>query len=212
MKQIKTLKISIDNITKRYNDQIILSDFSYHFYSKGFYLLLGESGCGKTTLLNILSGMTPFDNGKVSIDGQEFNRIVNWEKIRKTVGYVTQDTVLIDYLTIGEQLELSGIEKTSIVKMLSLFGLDKYYNRYPSQLSGGEKQRIAVVQAILYGKKILLLDEPTASLDENSKITVFKMLKQVSKYVLVICASHDNCAKEYANHVICFDEIKKNRK
>ncbi len=209
MKQTKMPKISIENITKKYNEQRILSNFSYNFDSNGFYLLLGESGCGKTTFLNILSGMTHFDNGRVIIDEQEFKHIVNWDKIKDIVGYVTQDTVLIDYLTVGEQLEMSNVDKNSIKEKLSLFGLNTHYNRYPTQLSGGERQRIAVIQAILYDKKILLLDEPTASLDEDSKISVFKTLQQVSKYMLVICASHDNCAKEYANEIICFDELEK---
>lgn len=206
--ETKSIAININNITKQYDNQIILSDFSYHFYSQGFYLLLGESGCGKTTLLNILSGMTPFENGNVTIAGQEFNNTVKWESIREIIGYVTQDTVLIDYLTVGEQLEISGAQKTDILNILSLFNLDKYYDYYPAQLSGGEKQRIAISQAILHGKQILLLDEPTASLDENNKIAVFKMLKQISESILVICASHDNCAKEYANHIICFNERK----
>lgn len=205
MKQTKTMQISVGNISKHYGDQTIFSNFSYHFESEGFYLLFGESGCGKTTLLNILSGMTSFDAGSVQIFGQKFENMINWDDIRDIVGYVTQDTLLIDYLTIGEQLELSGFCKEAIINKLALFGLDNYYNCYPDKLSGGERQRIAVIQAILYGKQILLLDEPTASLDEKNKLAVFETLKQVSNSILVICASHDNCAKEYADNIIYFD-------
>ncbi len=208
MKQIKTLRININNLSKQYGEQSVFSDFSYSFESEGFYLLFGESGCGKTTLLNILSGMTSFDGGRVQIFSQKFEGTVNWDDIRDITGYVTQDTVLIDYLSVGEQLELSGADNEVIINTLALFGLERYYNCYPNQLSGGERQRIAVIQAILWGKQILLLDEPTASLDENNKLTVFETLKKVSESILVICASHDACAKEYADNIIYFDKEK----
>lgn len=201
----KSLKIQINGINKSYGKQEILSDFSYSFANTGFYLLLGESGCGKTTLLNILSGMTDFYGGTIAIGTEVFGEHVLWERVREQIGYVTQDSVFIDYLTVGEQLQLSGADEESIVRFLSVFGLSDKFSSYPDELSGGEKQRIAVIGALLYGKSILLLDEPTASLDGENKISVFEMLKKVSENVLVICASHDECASEYADCVLSFD-------
>lgn len=204
MKQTEKMQVRIQNLYKSFERQQVFSDFSYSFAFQGFYLLFGESGCGKTTLLNILSGMTDFNSGSVFIAGELFENAVDWDKISGITGYITQDTVLIDYLTVGEQLELTGADKGSVLSTLASFDMEKHYDRYPASLSGGERQRVAIVQALLQQKKILLLDEPTASLDKENKTSVFKALKSVSKNMLVICSSHDAAAKEYADNVIDF--------
>lgn len=201
----KSLKIQINGINKSYGKQDILSDFSYSFENTGFYLLLGESGCGKTTLLNILSGMTDFYGGTIAFGKEVFAENVPWERVREQIGYVTQDSVFIDYLTVGEQLQLSGVDRDGIIRLMSNFGLADKYSSYPDELSGGERQRLAVIGALLYGKSILLLDEPTASLDGENKLSVFEMLRSVSENILVICASHDECAPEYADYVLSLD-------
>lgn len=207
MKKTKEAAINVNNICKNYGEQKVFSDFSYSFASKGFYLLLGESGCGKTTLLNILCGMTSFDKGNINFYGQTFENTVVWDNINNLVGYVTQDTVLIDYLTIGEQLEMSGKDKNTILSTLASFGIDQYYERFPAQLSGGERQRIAIAQALLYHKHILLLDEPTASLDEVNKKIIFEALKQISENLLVVCSSHDHSAVDFADNIIDFGNL-----
>lgn len=202
--------IKLTTLNKNYGQQQVFSNFSYSFSENGLYLLFGESGCGKTTLLNIICGMTSFDSGKVQIAGQHFYKNVEWKKINNIIGYVTQNTVLIDYLTIGEQLELTGATKDEIILKLSDVNMDEYIDRYPFQLSGGEKQRIAIIQAVLQNKKILLLDEPTASLDFENKTVVFQLLKNISKDILILCSSHDEVAKDYANYIIDFNHLELN--
>lgn len=204
---MKPILVNLQKITKQYGSRIILNQFSYAFGGTGFYLLFGESGCGKTTLLNILSGMTGFEDGSVSIAGLEFRQSVDWDQVRALVGYVTQNSFFIDYLTVGEQLGLTGCEKEEIPALLARFNLAEYEHRYPDQLSGGEKQRLSIVQALLQHKKILLLDEPTASLDEENKLLVFEALSMASEQILVICSSHDEAAKRYADFVIDFTEL-----
>lgn len=204
---MKPILVNLQKITKQYGSRIILNQFSYAFGGTGFYLLFGESGCGKTTLLNILSGMTGFEGGSVTIAGLEFRQSVDWDQVRALVGYVTQNSFFIDYLTVGEQLELTGCEKKEIPALLARFNLAEYEHRYPDQLSGGEKQRLSIVQALLQHKKILLLDEPTASLDEENKLLVFEALSMASEQILVICSSHDEAAKRYADFVIDFTEL-----
>lgn len=205
---VKTM-IKVLNLHKKFGEQKIFSGFSYTFASKGFYLLLGESGCGKTTLLNILSGMCSFDYGEICITDKSFSHSVEWNDVKSIIGFVTQNTVLLDYLTIGEQLELLGIEKHEILLKLDYFNLKDCFSKYPYQLSGGEKQRIAIIRALLQEKKILLLDEPTASLDAENKIMVFELLEKISKDILIICSSHDEVSKDYAKDVIEFDSLNK---
>lgn len=207
---MKRVLVNLDKIVKQYGSRKILNDFSYSFYENGFYLLFGESGCGKTTLLNILAGMTEFESGCISITNKQFHKCVDWNQICDLVGYVTQNSFFIDYLTIGEQLELTGCEKSDIPIFLAKFNMLEYEHKYPRQLSGGEKQRLSIVQALLQNKKILLLDEPTASLDEENKLLVFNALSTVSKKVLVICSSHDDCAKRYADSIIDFTKLNEN--
>lgn len=204
---METVLINLQGISKQYGSRKIMDEFSYEFLETGFYLLFGESGCGKTTLLNILSGMTGFDGGTVSIGAHTFEGIVEWDQIRSLVGYVTQNCFFIDYLTVGEQLELTGCERSRIPTVLEKFNLSGCERRYPSQLSGGEKQRLSIVQALLQNKKILLLDEPTASLDEENKFIVWDTLSMVSREILVICSSHDEAAKSYAGSVIDFTRL-----
>lgn len=206
---MKRMLVNLQAISKQYDSRKILDKFSYTFCDTGFYLLFGESGCGKTTLLNILSGMTEFEDGHISIAGKDFHTSVQWDQIRDIVGYVTQNSFFIDYLTIGEQLELTGCKKADISILLARFKLEEYEQKYPSQLSGGEKQRLSIVQALLQNKKILLLDEPTASLDEENKRLVFETLSMVSRQILVICSSHDESAKRYADSIIEFTELDK---
>lgn len=195
------MMIRLNHINKKFGDQIIFDDFSYEF-NNGLYVLFGESGCGKTTLLNIICGIENFDSGAITIDDITYEKQVNWENIKSKVGYMTQDSYWIDYLTIGEQLELLGNSKEEIIECLNSFGLEELYDRYFSELSGGQKQRVFLIQFLLQKKNIILLDEPTASLDGVSKKAVFEMLNSIKENCLVICSSHDKDLIEYSNQAI----------
>ena len=201
------MKLTIDRLTKRFGTQTVFENFCCAFPDNGFYLLLGESGCGKSTLLNILSGMIDFDGGTITVDGEAYTGQVDWDAISQTVAYMTQDAYWIDYLTIGEQLELTGSTEDEIRACLRRFGLQNYYSRYFNTLSGGQKQRAMIAQAILQHKRILLLDEPTASLDEENKHMVFQALQELRDQVLILCSSHDEAAREYCTAVLDFTNL-----
>lgn len=200
--------ISCKHITKTFGEQIVLSDFSYEFANSGFYLLYGESGSGKTTFLNILAGFLPFEIGQVEWGDHTFEGQIDHDAVADACDYITQDTFFVDFLTVADNLHLICEDKAKITELLQRFGLADKGGQMPDTLSGGEKQRLAIIRAILSGKQVLFLDEPTAALDEANKTEVFKLLAQLSGKMLILCSSHDGLAREYANHVIEFTKVK----
>lgn len=198
--------ICCENISKSFGTQTVLQNFTYKFNNNGFYLLLGESGSGKTTLLNILAGLIPFDAGMIYKDNLCFDSQVNMPFSENNVEYITQDSYFVSFLTVFDNLRLISRNENLIYDTLNRFGLSDKANRFPETLSGGEKQRLALVRAVLKNKKVILLDEPTASLDENNKIAVFQLLSKMKQETLVICATHDKQAVGYADEIINFSK------
>lgn len=194
-------------ISKKYAQEKVISNFSYSFPETGFILLFGESGCGKTTLLNILAGVTSFDEGEIIFKNEIYKNRVDWKRLSSIMGYITQDTHFIDYLTVLDNLKLSSMNDEAIMHLLNKFGLEDIKDNYPNTLSGGEKQRIAIIQALLGEKNILLLDEPTASLDRENKIIIFKMLGELKSNKLIICSSHDEEIRAYVDEIIDFNNL-----
>ncbi|GFZ29527.1 hypothetical protein CSC2_00530 [Clostridium zeae] len=199
--------IHCKTICKKYGQEKVLDSFSYTFKENGFVLLYGESGCGKTTLLNILAGMTIFDEGEIIFKKNKYENKVDYNKISNDIGYITQDTHFIDYLTVFDNLRLCSTDDEYIMEFLKKFGLVDIKDNYPITLSGGEKQRIAIIQALLGEKDILLLDEPTASLDRENKLLIFNILNELKNSKLIICSSHDYEAKVYADEIIDFNNL-----
>lgn len=196
--------ISCFGLSKTYGEQPVLRDFSFDFPDTGFFLLLGESGSGKTTFLNILSGMIPFDRGIVSVDGRSYRGQADAAALADRLDYITQDSYFADFLTVTDNLRLVRDEPETIRALLTRYGLDKTETQLPPTLSGGEKQRLAILRAILDGKDILLLDEPTAALDGEKKRTVLELLSSLKDQALILCATHDRQAIPYADQIITF--------
>lgn len=194
-----------ENISKYYGENRVLENFSYIFPEKGLVLLYGESGSGKTTLLNILSGVLNFNQGIIHFQAEEHIEYINSASVDMCVAYITQDVHFIDYLTIMDNLRLSCISDEVIEEKLKLFEMIEFKDAFPTTLSGGEKQRIAILQAILSGKHVILLDEPTASLDLENKHRVFQLLNKMKTDVLIVCSSHDIEAHKYADDIIDFN-------
>lgn len=197
--------ISCKNIRKTFGTQVVFESFSHEFKDTGFYLLFGESGSGKTTFLNILSGFLPFEDGSITIGGKEFKQQVDRSETEES-DYITQDAFFVDFLTVSDNLRMVLNEDQKINEVLKQFGLEEKAGQYPATLSGGEKQRLAIARSLLRGKKILFLDEPTASLDEENKRAVFQMLSGIKEEVLILCSSHDAEAREYADEILCFEK------
>ncbi len=153
------MKISIKNLNKVYGNDKIFDNFSIEFYDDKVNCIVGESGCGKTTLLNIIAGLVQFENC-------EINGIT-----KKDISYVFQEDRLIPWLTIKENLEIALKQYSEkdelnkrVYKVLNLVGIDGIEDKYPHELSGGMKQRINIARAFGKPSKIILMDEPFKSL------------------------------------------------
>ena len=191
-------------LTQHYGKSLVIDRFSGAFRDSGLVLLLGESGSGKTTFLNILAGFVPFSEGGICWDGKTYQGRVTQED-PAPFDYITQDPVFVDHLSVTDNLRILGGGKR-ILPLLRRFGLAERKDAFPPTLSGGEKQRLAIICSLLKGKKVLLLDEPTAALDPVNKKEVFDTLAALKNEVLIICATHDQAAVEYADAIVHFSK------
>lgn len=179
-------------------------------------IILGSSGAGKSTVLNILGGMDTNDEGKVIIDGNDISNY-NAKQLttyrREDVGFVFQFYNLVSNLTAKENVELaSEIVKDAEdpVQVLKDVGLEKRINNFPAQLSGGEQQRVAIARAVAKNPKILLCDEPTGALDYNTGKQVLQILQDMSrkKNATVIIVTHNAAIAPIADRVIHMHDAK----
>ena len=188
-----------------------LKDVSLSFGDKGLIFLLGKSGCGKTTLLNILGGLDSCSSGEMLYDGNAVlsdERALN-EYRSNHIGFVFQEYNLIEEFTVEQNINISlsmqngndGIE--SVRNTLKDVGLKGFEKKYPSELSGGQKQRVAIARALLKQSKIILADEPTGNLDSETGADIFDLLKAQSKDKLIIVVTHDReSAEKYGDRII----------
>lgn len=206
--------IELRNVSKKYNDRYVLKNISVSFPRYGLVIINGSSGCGKTTLLNILSTLLDFE-GEILFDGKQYSRLTNNEKetIRsQKLGFVFQDYKLFEFETVKENISLSlditfGDKKKKkekrIKDLLKIVNLTHKETSIVSHLSGGEKQRVAIARAIANSPSILLADEPTGNLDAYNTDVVMGLLSKISASSLVIMVSHDQeITNKYADEII----------
>ena len=207
--------ITIKKISKSFSNNkkiIVLKKINYSFLRGKVYSIVGPSGSGKSTLLNILSMIDKPTSGSLLIDNKEinFSKTVNNDKIRaKKIGIIYQQNNLLQDFTALENVYLASLaliddKKISIDKAKSVIkkmGLSNREDHYPSELSGGEIQRIAIARALINEPEILLADEPTGSLDQSTAKDVFKILHSLkNKNRLIIYATHN---RFFANMADC---------
>ena len=206
--------IEMQHSYKRYHmgDSVIEANRDVNFsIEKGeLAIILGSSGAGKSTVLNILGGMDTNDEGKVLIDGRDIAGYSETERItyrRNDVGFVFQFYNLIQNLTARENVELaSEIVKDALdpARVLADVGLEQRMNNFPAQLSGGEQQRVAIARAVAKNPKILLCDEPTGALDYRTGKQVLQILQDMSrvKGATVVIVTHNAAIAPIADRVI----------
>ena len=192
----------------------VLRDINFEVEDGEFVILNGASGSGKTTLLTILGGLLSQTSGSILYQGQSlFNKQTSNTELRlKDIGFIFQSSHLVPYLSVLDQLILVGKEtgisskeaKDRAISLLKSIGLKERLKSYPHMLSGGEKQRVAIMRALMNHPKIILADEPTASLDAQRAQDVVHMIKQQTKehQMIGIMITHDESLFKYADRII----------
>ena len=190
--------LELRNINKSYitkNERVnVLKNINFTFPDKGLFVLMGSSGCGKSSLLNILTGLDSKYEGKVLYNNENIKDI--YDNYRNEISYMTQSFNLFDNLTVFENINLSlkllgKSDKTKVETILKDFEIYDLANKKCNTLSGGEKARVSIARAVIKNPKIIFCDEPTGNLDDKTSKLVWTMLKKISETVLVIIASHD---------------------
>ena len=195
--------ISFENVTKTYKSETIaLRDLSVEIEKGEFVFIVGPSGSGKTTFIRLLLREEPPDRGKIWVAGREIGTLNQWRipYLRRNIGCVFQDFRLLPNKTVFENvafaLEVIGRPKHVIAKqvpqVLDLVGLAKKRDNLPTELSGGEQQRVAVARAFVNRPLILLADEPTGNLDPNTSQGIMRLLDRINRTgTTVLVATHD---------------------
>ena len=191
-----------------------LDNFSYSFLNHGLVGIYGDSGCGKTTLLNLIGGIDTLTSGDILIDNKSLTKFKNKELDayrNQEIGFIFQDDNLIDNLNVFENVSLAlSLRKINrkrreelVSESLKEVGILDKEKKYPSELSGGEKQRVTIARALIKKPRIILGDEPTGSLDKENSFEIMKILKELSKKYLVIVVSHDeNLLNEFSDEIV----------
>ena len=196
------MTITFKNVTKKYGDKAVLSDINLSIESHEFFVLAGSSGGGKTTLLKMVNRLIEPNKVQFLIDDQDIQTI-NLRDLRLQIGYVLQQIALFPNMTVLENIgiipTMKGWSKREtrerVLELLPLVGLDaeKYLNRYPHELSGGEAQRIGILRAIACKPKIILMDEPFSALDPISRKQLQELVKDLQKTLKIttVFVTHD---------------------
>lgn len=187
-----------------------LHDASFEINEGEFCVIVGPSGAGKTTILNILGGMDRLSSGTVCLDGKDISKYSNKELTtyrRYDIGFVFQFYNLVQNLTAVENVELASQickEPLDPMTVIEQVGLKERANNFPAQMSGGEQQRVAIARAIAKNPKLLLCDEPTGALDYNTGKQVLKLLQDTCRNngITVVVITHNSALKAMADRVI----------
>ena len=210
--------LKLKGITKDYavGDETVhaLKGIDLEFRKSEFVAVLGHSGCGKTTLLNIIGGLDQYTSGDLIINGRSTKEYSDrdWDTYRNhSIGFVFQSYNLIPHQTVLANVELaltlSGVSKTErrerAIKALEQVGLGDQLGKKPNQMSGGQMQRVAIARALVNDPDILLADEPTGALDSETSVQIMEILKEISRDKLIIMVTHNpELADSYASRII----------
>lgn|SRR5699024_6169244 len=215
--------LQIEKVSKTYHskgiDYPVLKEISATIHDGEFVAIMGPSGSGKTTLLNVISGFISADGGKVILDGQDIltgeeNELA--EIRQHKLGFVFQDFMLLNGLTIRENIFLpqiiAGKPKSQMEQnthtLLEVFGIEEIAEKYPAEVSGGQKQRASIARALSNNPSIILADEPTGNLDSKSSTAVIEAFLNAKEKIgaTIFMVTHDAFAASYADKVIALKD------
>lgn len=212
----------IKDLTVSYDKKNILEKFNLVVKNKELVVLLGPSGCGKSTLLSAISGLVKPKQGSIKFGDKyfyDYDKKINLEVENRNIGFVFQSYALWPHMSVFNNIayplkvrKCSKIEiKKRVSEVLSVVNMRGYENRFPNELSGGEKQRIALARSLVYNPSILLLDEPLANLDANLKTSLAQEIKSIQQKIgiTMIYVTHDQSeAFEIANRIVIMNKGK----
>lgn len=186
--------IKLNNITKKFNGKTVIDDVSIEFECGKLYVIKGVSGCGKTTLLNIIGGIEKDYEGTVEYE---------LDSEKEAISYIFQKSLLLSNITVSYNLLLIENNITKIENICNKLKITDLMNKYPEQLSGGERQRVAIARALLKQPNILLADEPTASLDDANSSNIAEIIANLKNdNRVIIVATHEKCFDKFADEII----------
>jgi putative ABC transport system ATP-binding protein len=193
-------------ISHFYKNDVALDNVNFEANKGDFIAIVGESGSGKSTLLSILSSLLRPSKGELFFEGKAYTLIKDIDAFRqKEVGFIFQFHYLIGYLTILENIKLAAINKKStyIDTLFKQCGIEAIKDKYPDEISGGQRQRAAIVRALVNSPKIIFADEPTGNLDSHNSQNIYELFKTLSKSgTTIIIATHDRNVSEYVDKII----------
>lgn len=203
--------ISIKKISKKYNNKYVFRNISFDINDNEKLLIIGPSGCGKTTLIRCLNGLNKVNSGNIFLNGVKISNIDD-VTLKSKVGMVFQNYNLFPHLTVRENVSLApkllkmgnDREIDDLVKrLLSEVNIINKIDSYPSKLSGGEKQRVAIARTLATKPEVILLDEPTSALDPATINDFISLLNELSKTTTIVVVSHEmDLIKSFADKVL----------
>ena len=203
--------ISIKKISKKYNNKYVFRNISFDINDNEKLLIIGPSGCGKTTLIRCLNGLNKIDSGNIFLNGVKISNLDD-VVLKSKVGMVFQNYNLFPHLSVRENVSLApkllkmGNEKEIddlVKRLLSEVNIINKIDSYPSKLSGGEKQRVAIARTLATKPEVILLDEPTSALDPATINDFISLLNELSKTTTIVVVSHEmDLIKSFADKVL----------
>lgn len=206
-------KIIINKVSKSFDEKKIINEISLDIEEGSFVSIMGPSGAGKTTLMNIMSGLEKIDSGSVSIDGTMMNELKEPKLTlfrREKISYVFQEYNLVDFLNVKENIVLplnlakKPIDHELLQKIATDIGIVEHLEKPADKLSGGQKQRVAIARSLMSSAEIIFADEPTGALDLVNRENIMKIFETiVRKYnKTIVLITHDPFVAAYADKVI----------
>lgn len=206
--------IHFKNVTKRFGSLVALNDLNFEVGKGEFIFITGPSGAGKTTILKLILGEMMPDNGEVIVEGHDLRNLKSKDLpfYRQTIGTVFQDFKVLQERTVGENVEVAlaviGLPQDEwaarVKHVLKLVGLIRQENLFPSQLSGGELQRVSLARALVVNPKIILADEPTGNLDWETSAAMMDLFEKINKEgkTIIMATHNEEIVKKHKKRII----------